>query len=230
MKSVQEIFAQLEEQRLKLGLSQAEVGKRAFGQADGSALQNMKRGSAPSVERLMAMAEVLGLNVSIGPPPETVVRQVTIAGSDFASIPLHEAYLSAGPGAENGNNVAIIDHLVFLQEWLRKIDVKPADAALARVSGDNMAPAIQNGDLVMIDKTRREVPLRRPTRKPHQLPIFAFIQDQEARVKRLERFPQEKLLILYSDNKDIAPEFIGESNVNTIKILGQVVWSGHVWR
>lgn len=230
MKSVQDIFALLEEQRLKLGLSQAEVGKRAFGQADGSALQNMKRGSAPSVDRLMALAQVLGLAVSIGPPPEPVIQHVTIDGADFASIPLHEAYLSAGPGAENGDGVAIIDHLVFRQEWLRKIDVKPSDAAMARVSGDSMAPAIQSGDLVMIDKTRRDVPVRKASRKPQQLPIFAFIQDHEARVKRLERFPREKLLILYSDNKDVAPEIIGESNVNSINILGQVVWSGHVWR
>jgi phage repressor protein C with HTH and peptisase S24 domain len=93
-----------------------------------------------------------------------------------------------------------------------------------------MAPAIQNGDLVIIDTTRRDLPLRKPTKKPHQLPIFAFIQDEQARVKRLERFPKEKLIILYSDNNDIAPEIIGESNVNSINILGQVVWSGHVWR
>ena len=230
MKSVQDIFALLEEQRLKLGLSQAELGKRAFGQADGSALQNMKRGSAPSVDRLMAMAQVLGLSVSIGPPPEPVMQHVSIDGADFASIALHEAYLSAGPGAENGHGVAIIDHLLFRQEWLRKINVKPSDAAMARVSGDSMAPAIQSGDLVMIDTTRRDVPLRKASRKPHQLPIFAFIQDQEARVKRLERLPKERILILYSDNKDLAPEVIAESDAHTINILGQVVWSGHVWR
>ena len=160
----------------------------------------------------------------------TSLEHITLEGADFARIPLHDAYLSAGPGAQNNDDVAIIDHLVFRHEWLRKVGVKPADAAMARISGDSMAPGIQSGDLVMIDKTRIEVPLRKPSRKPNQLPIFAFIQDEQARVKRLERLVKERLLILYSDNKDVPPEVIGETDIHALNILGQVVWSGHVWR
>ena len=61
----------------------------------------------------------------------------------------------------------------------------PENALMARISGDSMAPAIPSGDLVMIDKTRLDV----PARKPGQLPIFAFIQDDQARAKRLEHCP-----------------------------------------
>ena len=71
---------------------------------------------------------------------------------------------------------------------------------------------------------------REPSRKPRQLPIFAFIQQEQARVKPLERMTKERSLILYSDNKDVPPEVIGESNFYTLNILGRVVWSGHVWR
>ena len=126
--------------------------------------------------------------------------------------------------------MAIIDHLVFRREWLRKIDVKPEVAALARISGDSMAPGIQAGDLVMIDTSRREVPVHRKNRLPAQLPIFAFMQDNEARVKRLERWPDQKMLVLYSDNKDVLPELVAERDLHSLNILGRVVWSGHVWR
>jgi len=217
----------------KKGLTDAAASKLAVGHP--SLIKNLrmprdseKRYNLPS---LMKLAAVLDLEFHFGPRREPIgVEHVIVDGADFASIPLHEAYLSAGPGLMNGDDVAIIDHLVFRQDWLRKIDVKAGDAAMARISGDSMAPGIQNGDLVMIDTTRREVPTRKAVRKPQQLPIFAFMQDQEARVKRLERLPKERILILYSDNKDLAPEIISESDAHTINILGQVVWSGHVWR
>lgn len=215
------------------GLSDSAASKLAVGHP--SLLKNLrmerqgeKRYNLPS---LMKLAKVLDLEFHFGPPRAGhSVEHVHVDGSDFASIPLHDAYLSAGPGSMNGDDVSVIDHLVFRQEWLRKIDVKPDTAAMARISGDSMAPGIQSGDLVMIDTTRREVPAHRKTRLPAQLPVFAFMQDNEARVKRLERRPKEKILILYSDNKDIAPEIIAESDAPALNILGQVVWSGHVWR
>jgi len=192
-------------------------------------LRGLKK-SGTTLNKAKAVCDALGIEFHIGPPrPPPPVGIVEIAGQDFARIPLHDAWLSAGPGASNGD-VAIIDHLVFQQDWLRKIGVKPESAAMARVSGDSMAPGIMSGDLVMIDTTRREVPLHRKSKLPAQLPIFAFMQDNEARVKRLERRPAEKFMVLYSDNKDVPPELIAESDAHILNILGQVVWSGHVWR
>jgi transcriptional regulator with XRE-family HTH domain len=67
MLTTAELFAVLEEQRELMGLSQAEVGRRALGQNSGSALQNMKRGSSPTVENLSQICDVLGLDLTIGP-------------------------------------------------------------------------------------------------------------------------------------------------------------------
>lgn len=194
-----------------------------------SILRGLKK-SGTTLNKAKAVCDALGIDFYLGHrrPPEPV-GFVEIAGTDFARIPLHDAWLSAGPGVTNGD-VAIVDHLVFSLEWLRKIDVKPEVAAMARVSGDSMAPVIQSGDLVMIDTTRQDVPVHRKNRTPGSLPIFAFMQDGEARVKRLERRPKEKILVLYSDNKDVQPELIAESDAHVLNIMGQVVWSGHVWR
>ena len=193
-----------------------------------SILRGQKK-SGTTLNKAKAVCEALGLEFHIGPrrAPEPV-GIVEIDGAAFARIPLHDAWLSAGPGFQNGDE-AVIDHLVFGQAWLRKVGVKPESAAMARISGDSMAPGIKSGDLVMINTSRREVPVRRKGRLPAQLPIFAFMQDNEARVKRLERLPQEKFLVLYSDNKDIPPELVAESDAHILNILGQVVWSGHVW-
>lgn len=233
MENAVELLSLFESRMRELDMTQTELGQKAFGKSDNTAIQSLKKGSSPAFDRVAAMAKALGLELYLGPPRDGLkqrrVEYVTVEGSDYARIPLHDAKLSAGPGQLN-EGVAIIDHMAFRQDWLRKINVKPENALMARVTGDSMYPGIQSGDLVMIDKTRVDVPKRTPTRKPPQLPIFAFIQDEQARVKRLERLVKERLLILYSDNKDVPPEVIGESNFHTLNILGQVVWSGHVWR
>ena len=233
MENAVELLSLFESRMRELDMTQTELGQKAFGKSDNTAIQSLKKGSSPAFDRVAAMAKALGLELYLGPPRDGLkqrrVEHVTVEGSDYARIPLHDAKLSAGPGQLN-DGVAIIDHMAFRQDWLRKISVKPENALMARITGDSMAPGIQSGDVVMIDKTKVDVPNRTPSRKPPHLPIFAFIQDDQARVKRLERLVKERLLILYSDNKDVPPEVIGESNFHTLNILGQVVWSGHVWR
>lgn len=232
MEQAEESLKKLVAQRLKELDTNAFAVETAAGLPEDTVraiLRGLKK-SGTTMNKAKAVCDALGIEFYLGPrrPPEPVAH-VEIDGSDFTRIPLHEAWLSAGPGCENGD-VAIIDHLVFRQDWLRKIGVKAETAAMARVSGDSMAPGIQSGDLVLIDTTRSEVPAYRKTRLPGTLPIFAFMQDNEARVKRLERRPEEGFLVLYSDNRDVPPELIAESDAHALNILGQVVWSGHVWR
>lgn len=62
-----DLYALLESRRLELGLTQAQLGQLAFGRPDSSAIQNLKRGSSPTIERLQPIAEALGLEVYIGP-------------------------------------------------------------------------------------------------------------------------------------------------------------------
>ncbi|MFN4191858.1 MAG: helix-turn-helix transcriptional regulator [Tabrizicola sp.] len=193
-------------------------------------IRDIRAGRIPSLDRIEALFEYLGIDFHLGPRrPAEPVGVVEISGEDYVRVPVHDAWLSAGPGVANGE-AAVIDHLLFRQDWLRKIGVRPVSAALARISGDSMAPGIQSGDLALIDTARREVPQHRPDRPVTKLPILAFIQDGEARVKRLERRPSERLLVLYSDNRDIPPEVISDRDAQLLNILGRVAWSGHVWR
>lgn len=218
--------------RLRSRMENSGESEKSFAERVGSSealFKNLAKGSLPSADRLTVLLAEIGDGLYLGvPPSEPPAFYVTIDGFDFASIPLHDAKPSAGPGALN-DDVAIIDHLAFRLEWLRKIGVKPENAAMARVAGDSMAPAIQSGDLVLIDKSQREVPLRRRTKTSSLPPIFAFMQDGEARVKRVER-PDPAMLVLLSDNPAFPPELVISPLADTLDILGQVVWSGHVWR
>ena len=63
---LKELYQTLESARSRLKLSQAEVGRLAFGSASSSPLQNIKRGNVPSVEKLQALAEVLDLELYFG--------------------------------------------------------------------------------------------------------------------------------------------------------------------
>jgi phage repressor protein C with HTH and peptisase S24 domain len=225
-----DIFAMLDARRTELGLSQVEVGRRAFNHSDGSALQNMKRGSSPTFENLSKLCATLGMEVVVRPRGESAEPpSVAVDGKDYARIPIHEATLSAGPGATNGE-ASIIDHMMFRNDWLKKVGVVASQASLARVTGESMAPGIQPGDLVLIDTGKTDIPIRRRLKSSDaKAKVYAFIQDGDARVKRIER-PHAGVLVLLSDNPNFPAEVVTDERPQSITILGQVVWSGHVWR
>lgn len=225
-----DLYAQIEARRIELGLSQAQLSMRAFGRNDTSAVQNIKRGSSPSFERLGALADALGWDLYFGPARETgVVEQVAIAGAEYAHVPLHDAMLAAGAGSRNDTE-KIIDHLAFRKDWLKRIGVTASAARLARVHGESMQPTMWPDDLILIDTKRNEPPIRtRDCRDHRRSSIYAMIDHGEARVKRIERPATEQMMLL-SDNPDYAPELRQGKDLEGIKIIGKVVWWGHTAR
>jgi len=150
------IYDLIESRRRELGLSQTDVGLRAFGKADNTAIQSIKKGSAPSVERMAAIAEALDLELYLGkrrdnpqPPPA-----LDLDGDDFAPILRLGVEASAGAGALNHDAPEVVGKLAFRRDWLRKIGVKPDRATLITVTGDSMAPELRPGDLALIDQDR----------------------------------------------------------------------------
>ncbi len=226
MYEASEILRLFEARMLELGMTQVELGMRAFGKADNAAIQGLKRGSIPALDRVAAMAKALDLEIYLGPRRDVApIEHVNLDGTDFASIPFHEASLSAGNGAENGD-ANFIDYLAFRRDWLRRIGVSPAKACLARVHGDSMVPTLRSGDMVLIDMASTETKLRKARgRKPS---IFAFVEGGEARIKRIER-PDQHALLLLSDNPEYLPELRTGPEIERMQtsIIGKVVWSGH---
>lgn len=227
MPTPEQIYAALEARRTELGLSQAEVGARAFGKADNAAFQALRRGSSPSADKLAALCQAVDWEFYFGPPRETgPITQVILDGTEYASIALHEATLSAGPGFNNGGS-NIIDHLAFRCDWLSRLGMQASQACLARVHGDSMFPTLSPNDMVLIDTRHTAPPVRtRSDKDKRRSPIYAFVQDGEARVKRIDR-PEADMLMLISDNPDYVPEVFTGQRASSLQIIGKVMWWGH---
>jgi transcriptional regulator with XRE-family HTH domain len=223
-----DLYAQIEARRAELGLTQAELGFRAFGKSETSAIQNIKRGSSPSFERLGAIADALGFDLFFGSPRDSdPVKQILVDGTAYAHIPLHDAALAAGEGSEN-HSEHVIEQLAFRRDWLKKQGISATAACLARVQGESMLPTIAPGDVVLIDTRQRNLPIRSlpDTEVRHRAPIYALRGADGAQVKRLLR-PTENQLMVISDNPDYLPQVMNLALGSNSPVIGKVVWWGH---
>lgn len=219
----------MREERLRLGLSQSDFAALA-GQKKNSQINYEGDKRAPDSHYLAAIA-AKGADIAYivtGIRSDALVLQF-VDDRELVPIPLHAARLAAGTGAEN-HAEPVIEHLAFRADWLKRVGVSPSAARLASVQGDSMAPTLQPGDLVLIDTTRRTVPLR--ARGPSDLrpsPIFALRHDDGAVVKRLERVSDDQLILL-SDNPAHPPQLRSGADLEATEIIGKVVWWGHTVR
>ena len=153
-------------------------------------------------------------------------KELDLDGAEYAHIPLHDAMLAAGDGYSN-HGEAVIDQLAFRRDWLRWICITASDARLARVQGDSMQPSMWDGDMILIDTKSNDPQVRaRDAKDQRRSPVYAMIDNGEARVKRVER-PAHDMMMLISDNPDYAPELRQGNDLANIKIIGKVVWWGH---
>ena len=225
MMTLESLYETLDQRRKLLGWSQADVGRRALGQSDGSVLQNIKRGSAPRLDNLLSVCEALGLDVHIGPRAVPApLASLRIAEGEFVPIPERAATLAAGAGAVNDQD-HVIGHLIFRKDWLSRHGIVAEKAALARVKGNSMAPCILDGDLVLIDTRETDIPVRE-LKRGKQSPIYAFHQDGDDRVKRIAR-PTADLAMILSDNPEYPPEAVTGTRLKAMNIIGRVRWWGH---
>lgn len=226
------ILDEIDKALVRRGMTAAAASKLAAGHF--SLIKNMKASKAAgkrySVESLEKLADVLGLEFYFGPPREAgPVQHLTVDGTEYAHVPLHDAFLAAGAGACNGTE-EVVDHLAFRREWLQRIGVSASTARLARVQGDSMQPSLWHGDMILIDTRTTEPPVRdRDQRDQRRSPIYALIDNGEARVKRIER-PSPDQMLLISDNTDYPPELRQGTDLKAITIIGKVAWWGHTNR
>lgn len=217
-------FGEIVAQRLKALKTNAYAVETSAGLSS-DAIRNVIRSekkSGPTLSRVQEICEALGLELYIGEPRGSGDVLPPIPEADFAQVPLHNASLAAGDGRVN-HTEEVTDYLAFRRDWLRKIGVAPSNAVLARADGDSMQPTIWAGDMVLIDRSRTEIPVRKPNTARTRSPIYAILDDGRARLKRIER-PEDSQLILISDNPDFPPQV---SRAADISIIGKVLWWGH---
>ncbi|MGK7664223.1 MULTISPECIES: S24 family peptidase [unclassified Marinovum] len=208
------------------------IEKRAGLPAD--AIRSVIRGddkrAVPRINRAKEICDVLGLEFYIGPSRDPVgaIQPPSADPAEMAHIPLYNAGLAAGDGANNGEE-EIIDYLAFRKDWLRKIGVAPSNALMARVKGESMQPTISSGDMVLIDSSKIEVRSRSRARKVSKPHVYAFVESGEARVKRIDRVDTDYFAVI-SDNPEFQMEFKSSKALQEMHIIGRVLWWAHTDR
>lgn len=88
-----------------------------------------------------------------------------------------------------------------------------------------MEPTIWDKDPVLIDASKREVPIFTPAQR-RKGPVFSFLQEGEARIKRILRYRNGPTMLV-SDNPDFPPEPV---DLEQLQIIGKALWWSHTNR
>ncbi len=151
-------------------------------------------------------------------------HEFELDGQFFATVARLEVDAAAGNGLINFE-APPTDHLAFSKAWLAQNGIYPSTTVLITARGRSMEPSIYDGDLVMIDRNKKDIKSGR---------IYVFNDPNDGtRIKRLELVPGHAIIVR-SDSPDqieFPPEYYTENAMNAISenIVGAVVWSGHKW-
>ncbi len=152
-----------------------------------------------------------------GPPRRHDLKTTTIreAPADYEAltrtvdVPIYDAALSAGPGAEPSDR--IVGYGTFLERWLREVaGIDPARAFLAEVRGYSMVKLFHDRDLVL--GQRVEAFERRG--------IYAVEWGGDVLVKHVER--EGHTVRLVSENRAFAPIEVGPDRAADLRVIGEV--------
>lgn len=136
---------------------------------------------------------------------------------DVIKVPRFDATLAAGAGSWNEGKKRL-DYIPFTPAFFQKRLGRPSGAGFAVLEaiGDSMEPGISDGDLLLIDED--DVRLSDG--------VFAFVLDEEARVKRFRKRVDGVTII--SDNTAYPPEELAHDALGRITIIGRVRWVGKI--
>ncbi len=129
----------------------------------------------------------------------------------FSKIPKVNARLSAGGGSfEVGSSIK--GYYAFRKDWLRTKGTMNK-MVLMDIFGNSMEPEMKDGDTILIDESQKDILAGA---------IYAVGVDDTIMVKRLEKHPNK--LVLLSDNKDYSPIYLQGREINSVRIIGKVIW------
>lgn len=123
---------------------------------------------------------------------------------------------SAGPGAipegEEGQ-----PYFAFDRRWLKALTGASAEhLSIVRVEGDSMAPTLNDGDDILIDRRDAGEPLRDG--------IYVLRVEESLLVKRLAVHPMGKHVTVQSDNPAY-PDW-PDCALSDVHCIGRVIWAG----
>lgn len=155
---------------------------------------------------------------SASPPPLEKARKKPLP-TGTAQVPKLALEASAGAGAIAGEEWAS-EGIGFDRQWLKRLGLRPENLSIIDVKGESMAPTLNNGDTIMVDRNDGADRLRDG--------IYVLRLDTMLMVKRVSLSPRSGrvALAISSDN----PTYPSWEDVDRrlVDIVGRVVWVGRV--
>lgn len=199
------------------GIDYAQLSAR-IGRNPAYIQQYIKRGSPRRLaeEDRARIAAYLGVPESmLGGPAPRVAAASRVRGPGMVLVPKLAIGASAGAGASiDGEPVE--GELAFDPRWLRGLGADPRALSIIRVTGDSMAPTLNDGDDILVDGSDAAGRLRDG--------IYVLRMDDGLMVKRVARAPGQGRLSVISDN----PQYPSWNDLpmTAVRLVGRVVWTG----
>ena len=178
-----------------------------------SAITQARKKNAIPDKWILKLFRLYGLNpdwVETGTGP---IFAKTSEGSDskYKDIPKVKARLCAGGGSfEVGSEIQ--GYYAFRKDWLSAKGLINK-MVLMDIFGNSMEPEMKDGDTILIDESQKDILAGA---------IYAVGIDDTIMVKRLEKHPNT--LVLVSDNTDYSPIYLKGNEMNSVRIIGKVIW------
>lgn len=158
---------------------------------------------------VLTLAERFGLNVQW---LTTGDGHMYAGTAGIFQVPRVAARACAGGGSLDCAD-AVLDELPFDRSWLVRLG-NPARMVAMDVVGDSMSPEIESGDTLLIDQSQNAIVSNR---------IFVFGIGEALQVKRAQVHPG--LIVLFSTNPRYAPVTLQGDEIETLRVIGRVLWS-----
>lgn len=214
-------------ERLKKARNQRGLTQKALGDLIGvsqAAIQKIETGKASQTTKLIDLAKVLMVNPEWLSSGEGSMFNDELKQMDYSStnggifrLEVLNLSVSAGPGVINSEFIEVLRSVEYSTEDARMMfDGRKADQIrIINVRGDSMSGTIEPGDLLFVDISVKSF---------DGDGIYAFLYDETAHVKRLQKM-KDKLLVI-SDNKSYASwEPIERDEMNRVFVFGKVIGS-----
>lgn len=202
------------------------MSQGALAKASGVAQPTIWRltsGNARGSTKIVEIANALGVNsewlsTGIGPMKKDGTTPINASpSSNTFKIDILDLEVSAGPGVINREFVEILRSVEYSQDDARHMfdGRKAENIRIINVRGDSMSGTIEPGDLLFVDVSIKNF---------DGDGIYAFLYDDTAHVKRLQKM-KDKLLVI-SDNKSYSAwDPIERDEMNRVFVFGKVIGS-----
>ncbi|WP_234300465.1 XRE family transcriptional regulator [Rahnella aceris] len=206
------------------GLTQASLAEKCgISQAS---IQKLVSGKAKSTTYIVEISEALSVNAKWLAQGEGLMRgareAARLQGSDMAvsgfRVDLLDISVSAGPGSVNTNEfIEVVRTITYTPEEARMMfgNRSEEQIRMINVKGDSMSGTIEPGDLIFVDISVQSF---------DGDGIYAFLYDDTAHVKRLQKM-KDYLLVLSDSPRYQTWDPITRDEMNRVFIYGKVIGS-----